>query len=105
MALRPRRPADLPEPAPDPWGEAGLVELGLVRGDVVRFRPEAGGRWREASVERRERDGSVGLRDDRGAARSIPVGRLEVRRRGPRGGRVWEAVEEVAGRTEQRRLL
>ena len=105
MALRPRRPADLPEPGPDPWGEAGLVELGLVRGDVVRFRPEPGGRWREAEVERRERDGSIGLRDARGAARAIPVDRLEVRRRGPRGGRVWEPLDEVARRTEQRRLL
>jgi hypothetical protein len=93
------------EPSPDPWGETGLVELGLVRGDVVRFRNGPTSRWREATVERRERDGSVGLRDGRGAARAIPVGQLEVRRRGPRGGRVWEPLEAVAARTEQRRLL
>lgn len=93
------------EPAPDPWADAGLAELGLRGGDTVRFRPTPGARWRDATVERRERDGSVGLRDGRGAARAIAVDQLEVRRRGPRGGTVWEPLTRVAGRTEQRRLL
>lgn len=99
------RPGPTGDPPPDPWAHDGLVELGLVRGDVVRFRPHAGGRWREAAVERRERDGSLGLRDGNGAARAIAVEALEVRRRGPRGGAVWEPVSVVAARPEQRRLL
>ncbi|MCB1031313.1 MAG: hypothetical protein KDA95_08230 [Acidimicrobiales bacterium] len=71
----------------------GLVELGLEIGQIVRYfaittsdrRP----RPREGVVLRRERDGSVGLRDDRGRARAIPPERIEVRILGPRGGEQW----------------
>lgn len=82
-----------------------LVEVGLAPGDRVRFRYRADQRWKEGVVERRERDGSVGLRDSRGAARAITIERLEVRVRGPRGGLVWEPVAERAARTEQLKLL
>ena len=58
-------------------------------------------RGRRPRVERRERDGSVGVRDDRGAARAIPVERLQVRSTGPRGGAIWEAVADRAERDEQ----
>ena len=53
----------------------------------------------------RERDGSVGVTDSRGALRSLPVAVLEVRCAGPRGGHGWEPLTERAGRTEQLRLL
>lgn len=82
-----------------------LSELGLSPGDPVRFRRRDGERWKEAVVVRRERDGSVGLRDARGAARAIPIERIEVRRSGPRGGVVWEPLPDVVARTEQMRLL
>ena len=52
-------------------------------------------------MERRERDGSIGLRDGRGAARALPIERLEVKAVGPRGGRVWEALSARAERDEQ----
>jgi hypothetical protein len=78
-----------------------LRALGLVAGDRVRWRDREGARWREGRVIGRERDGSVGVRDDRGASRALWPGRLEVRARGPRGGTVWEPVTEVAARTEQ----
>ncbi|CAN5560869.1 hypothetical protein BH20ACT2_BH20ACT2_13540 [soil metagenome] len=84
---------------------AGLTELGLAPGDRVRFRRGPGERWKPAVAERRERDGSVGLRDARGAARAIPVERIEVRSDGPRGGTTWEPLIERAARTEQLRLL
>ena len=74
-------------PAPD------LTLLGLVAGDRVR--------WREGRVLGRERDGSVGVRDGRGASRALRPERLEVRDRGPRGGVVWEPVPDRAARTEQ----
>ena len=64
-----------------------------------------GERWKEAVVVRRERDGSVGLRDPRGAARAIAIELIEVRTRGPRGGVVWEPLPERAARTEQMKLL
>lgn len=99
-----------PRPGPrggggaDPLGDAGLAALGLRAGDRVRFR-RGSGNWQEGVVERRERDGSVGLRDGKGAARAIPVERLEVRTTGPRGGHLWEPVADRADRDEQLRLL
>jgi hypothetical protein len=89
------------EPTPAALTESALLEIGLRPGDRVRFRRNDGGTWKEARVERRERDGSVGVRDDRGAARAIPVERLEVRTTGPRGGGIWEAVAARAERDEQ----
>jgi len=90
---------------PGPVPDSGLAALGLRPGDRVRFRRREGGRWHEATVERLERDGSIGLRDGRGAARSIPLDRLEVRTTGPRGASTWEPAPERAARTEQMRLL
>lgn len=81
--------------------DAGLVALGLAAGQTVRFRPREGSRWLEATVVGRERDGSVGLRDERGRTRAIPVHRLQVAARGPRGGQIWEPLPERAGRDEQ----
>ena len=86
-------------------GESRLAELGLSRGDRVRFRRRDGERWKEAVVERREKDGGVGLRDAKGAARAIAIGQIEVRDRGPRGGVTWEPLAERAARTEQMKLL
>jgi hypothetical protein len=74
-----------------------LEALGLAVGDRVRWRERPGARWSEGRVVGRERDGSVGVRDDgRGASRALVAERLEVRVPGPRGGR-----QERAARTEQ----
>jgi hypothetical protein len=89
------------EPTPAALTESALLEVGLRPGDRVRFRRTDGGSWQEAKVERRERDGSIGVRDGRGAARSIPLERLEVRTTGPRGGTVWEPVTVRVERDEQ----
>lgn len=89
------------EPTPAALAESALLEVGLRPGDRVRFRRTEGGVWKEAKVERRERDGSIGVRDECGAARAIPIERLEVRAQGPRGGTVWEPVGDRAGRSEQ----
>jgi hypothetical protein len=78
-----------------------LGELGLARGDRVRWRERPGARWSEGKVVGRERDGSVGVRAGNGASRALVAERLEVRGRGPRGGHVWEPVAERAARTEQ----
>jgi hypothetical protein len=71
----------------------------------VRFRRQANQRWREAVVVGRERDGSVGLRDGKGAARAIGVDQIEVRIVGPRGGNSWIALRDWAAREEQLRLI
>ena len=52
-------------------------------------------------VERRERDGSVGLRDPKGAAVAIRAENIEVLANGPRGGNRWEPLTDRAARTEQ----
>lgn len=78
-----------------------LVEVGLRAGDAVRFRPRPTARWEEARVERRERDGSIGVRDARGAARAFAIDRLEVRHAGPRGARRWEPLRDRVERPEQ----
>jgi hypothetical protein len=91
--------------APDPFPEHGLAELGLAAGDAVRFRRRDTERWKAATVARRERDGSVGLHDAKGAARAIPIECIEVRDTGPRGGVVWEPLPERAARTEQLALV
>lgn len=85
--------------------EATLEELGLRVGERVRWRPRPGSRWAEGVVTRRERDGSIGLRDTQGRARALLVERLEVRCAGPRGARTWESLVERAKRTEQLRLF
>jgi hypothetical protein len=82
-----------------------LASLGLAAGMPARFRRTPTSRWRRATVERVERDGSLGLRDERGAARAIPLDLVEVPTTGPRGARAWEPVLERAARTEQLRLL
>jgi hypothetical protein len=82
-----------------------LTILGLTPGEQVRFRRDPASRWQEAIVTRRERDGSIGLTDRRGAARALPVESIEVRCLGPRGGPGWEPLTARASRTEQLRLL
>ena len=48
-----------------------------------------------------ERDGSIGVRDQKGASRALAIERLEVRATGPRGANMWEPLLERAARTEQ----
>jgi hypothetical protein len=83
----------------------GLESLGLHAGDRVRFRKVAGGRWQEAVVAGREKDGSVTLHDAKGATRSIIPERLEVRSSGARGAVTWTPLPEWAARAEQLTIL
>lgn len=82
-----------------------LVALGLRVGERVRFRRREDERWKEAKLESVERDGSLAIRDSKGASRSMPVERVQVRRTGPRGGTVWVAVVDLRDETEQLDLL
>ncbi|HUS61754.1 MAG TPA: hypothetical protein VMY34_06125 [Acidimicrobiales bacterium] len=83
----------------------GLVELGLSAGEKVRFQRADRSRWQDGVVLRREKDGSIGLRDSDGRIRAVPVASVEVRVTGPRGGPTWEPLAERAGRIEQLKLL
>ena len=82
-----------------------LERLGLRRGEPIRFRRTANGRWMVGRVEAVERDGSVTLRDPDGSARSIRPERLEVRRPGSRGRLRWRLVTDVAVTWEQLELF
>jgi hypothetical protein len=84
---------------------SSLTALGLAAGMRVRFRRDPSDRWSFAVIEQVEKDGSLGLRDAKGASRAIPVELVEVETRGPRGARTWEPVAERAARTEQLKLL
>jgi hypothetical protein len=84
-----------------PPGAPELAALGLVGGEQVRWRERPGGRWRQGTVVGRERDGSVGVRDGKGASRALTVDRLEVRTRGPRGAPAWEPLAARTERDEQ----
>ena len=83
----------------------GLEILGLQAGETVRWRHALGSRWQNGTVVRRERDGSIGVSDRRGALRSLRVDRLEVRCQGARGSVRWEPLSDRASRTEQLKLL
>ena len=80
-----------------------VEQLGLRAGDRVRFKPLGGGprHWNEGVVMGIEKDGSVAVRDAKGAWRAVRPGRLEVRRARRRGGHRWESVSERAARIEQ----
>ena len=72
--------------------QPSLDEVGLSRGDTVRFRRSAARRWQEGTVSRREPDGSVGVRDAEGRSRALRPELLELRTAGPRGGVRWVPV-------------
>lgn len=84
---------------------ASLVEIGLRAGEKVRFHRADRTRWQDGVVLRREKDGSIGLRDADGRIRAVPIAHVEVRAEGPRGGAGWEPLAQRAGRIEQLRLL
>ncbi len=82
-----------------------LDALGLRAAEAVRWREAAGGGWRHGTVRGGERDGSIGVTADGGAARSLPVDRLWVVATGRRGGIRWEPLTARAARSEQLSLL
>ena len=79
--------------------------MGLRAGEKVRFRRPDRARWQNGTVARRERDGSIGITDENGAARAIPLQLVQVRCAGPRGAKGWEPLLDRATRTEQLSLL
>ena len=75
----------------------GLAEVGLEIGQLIRYQSKTDKRSHDGVVLRRERDGSVGLRDERGRARAIPVELIEIRILGPRGGEQWIPLTDAGG--------
>lgn len=94
-----------PGPGADPGSGPTLDDLGLHVGEAVRFRRPGRARWQPAVVLGVEADGSVGLRDEKGAWRAVPAAHVEVRHVGARGAKLWEPLPERVARTEQLKLL
>ncbi|CAA9268830.1 MAG: hypothetical protein AVDCRST_MAG76-3258 [uncultured Acidimicrobiales bacterium] len=82
-----------------------LAAFGLRAGEAVRFRRANRGRWHPGRLERIERDGSIGVRDERGAARALPAELVEVAATGPKGGCTWEPLVERMTRGDQLELF
>ena len=88
-----------PPPAVD------LAAFGLRAGASVRFRRGGRGRWHAGRLERIERDGSIGVRDEKGASRALRAELVEVATDGPRGGARWEPLVARMTRGDQLELF
>ena len=82
-----------------------VERLGLRVGEPVRFLRADRTRWQDGRVKGVERDGSLAIRDDKGALRAVPLDAVLVRAEGARGGRHWEPLLDRVGRTEQLELF
>jgi hypothetical protein len=104
-SVRRRRGGGATDPAPDEVRDRELAVLGVKRGEAVRWRTRPGGHWQQGLLTRREPDGSIGVVDGSGRARSLALDRLEVRRVGRRGAQRWEPMTVRAARAEQLSLF
>lgn len=82
-----------------------LAAFGLRAGEVVRFRRGGRGRWHGGRLECIERDGSIGVRDEKGAARALRPDVVEVAATGPKGAARWEPLVERMTRGDQLELF
>jgi hypothetical protein len=82
-----------------------VERLGLRVGEHVRFLRADRSRWQDGTVAGVERDGSLAIRDAKGASRAVPLDQVIVRTEGSRGGRHWEPLLDRAARTEQLELF
>lgn len=82
-----------------------LAAFGLKAGEPVRFRRGQKGRWHVGRLERIERDGSIGVRDDKGASRALRAELVEVAATGPKGAARWEPLVERMTRGDQLELF
>jgi len=89
---------------PDPPA-VDLAAFGLREGEAVRFRRGTRGRWHLGRLRRIERDGSIGVHDEKGAARALRAEVVEVAVRGPRGTSRWEPLVDRITRGDQLELF
>jgi hypothetical protein len=82
-----------------------LAAFGLRAGESVRFRRGDRGRWHVGRLERIERDGSIGVRDEKGASRALRAELVEVAATGPKGAARWEPLVERMTRGDQLELF
>ncbi len=85
--------------------QVDLAAFGLRAGEAVRFRRGRRGRWHVGRLERIERDGSIGVCDDKGAARALRADLVEVAATGPKGAATWEPLIDRMTRGDQLELF
>ncbi len=82
-----------------------LEQLGLRKGEAIRFRRGTAGRWVEGRMSGISSDGSIKLYDADGSARNLRPDSVEVRRPGSKGRLRWQTVSDVAVTWEQLELF
>src|SRR5688500_9983580 len=82
-----------------------VERLGLRVGERVRFLRVDRSRWQDGTVAGVERDGSLAVRDGKGASRAVLLEHVLVRGEGARGAPRWEPLLGRAARTEQLELF
>ena len=85
--------------------DVDLAAFGLRRGEPIRFRRAPRGRWHTGHLDRIERDGSIGIYDDKGAARALRADVVEIQGTTPRGARCWELLADRMHRGDQLELF
>jgi hypothetical protein len=85
----PRRKVRVSNNPPPVESFAVRERYGLQKGDEVRFQTVDGGNYTTATVSGESKDGSLSLWDGR-LSRSIMPERVQRKKRGPRGGTIWE---------------
>jgi hypothetical protein len=84
----------------------GLATLGLHRGEPIRFKKTGeAARWTSGRIHSAEKDGSITIHDENGAARSLRPERIEIQRRSPRGRLVWQNLAELMSSVHQMTLF
>jgi hypothetical protein len=78
-----------------------LEAIGLVPGEQVRFRRRDRARWQVGAVVCVERDGSLRVTDEDGAARAVPLTHVQVQ--ATRAAQ-WEPLSERSRRGLQMQL-
>lgn len=66
--------------------------LGLELGSIVRFRRNMDEHWTKGVLRGDSKDGSLSIIDQHGRWRSMMPENVMIKKRGPRGGVLWEPV-------------
>ena len=69
-----------------------LADFGLTREDEIRFQKKKGGAWHYGHPHGMNKDGSITVGTREKGMRALMPEHLQVKRTGPRGGTVWQAV-------------
>jgi|688.fasta_scaffold53466_2 hypothetical protein len=89
-----------------PVDDGGLSLLGLHKGEAIRFKKSGdAARWTLGKIHSAEKDGSITIHDENGAARSLRPERIEIQRVSSRGRTIWQNLAELLATAQQLTLF